>query len=493
MGDADDDRLPLFPITPNVLDAVVSENTGTQSVDLRTEERNNPATLWTNERSPTRDDMGSYNYVMENGIFDAEHVLGPTSNTNPIPEFFLVSPPKMEQGVKGDGMMETARKDRMSPSTPSPTLVELLDQVLASDAARVELLGHSSKRTDDGPSHPFYHQVAHLAGFGAGSAANINEHKSVPSQAGSEIRRENTAVSGNAVVAPGAAVLPGDASEEQLLPDPRPGDGGDDGVPQYDPAQALVPDVDSLLLQVITNEILEDFHSGVDYLRSVRSGKMKQVDAPSVAAGEDTFPCGICMCDVAAKSEAKVSACADRFCRDCIISYLNITILSKRAFPIRCPDMNCGQYFDAWKCADFLDKCRMRGADQLRLLAVHRSIVNLKYCANPRCNAPFDFIPAEQPACTEVTCPLCKLATCVVCGTEYHPGRSCEQVSGNEPLNKLKNEQKWKHCPSCNQLIERVEGCEHMVCHCGAEFCYLCGQRTDEEECKCIIEADYEE
>ena len=30
-------------------------------------------------------------------------------------------------------------------------------------------------------------------------------------------------------------------------------------------------------------------------------------------------------------------------------------------------------------------------------------------------------------------------------------------------------------CPSCFSLIQRTEGCPHMKCKCGAQFCYTCG------------------
>ncbi|CAK9035654.1 Uncharacterized protein SCF082_LOCUS21384 [Durusdinium trenchii] len=30
-------------------------------------------------------------------------------------------------------------------------------------------------------------------------------------------------------------------------------------------------------------------------------------------------------------------------------------------------------------------------------------------------------------------------------------------------------------CPSCRQGIEKKQGCDHMTCPCGAQFCYRCG------------------
>lgn len=32
----------------------------------------------------------------------------------------------------------------------------------------------------------------------------------------------------------------------------------------------------------------------------------------------------------------------------------------------------------------------------------------------------------------------------------------------------------WKSCPSCQEMIEKSDGCDHMQCDCGHEFCYKC-------------------
>ena len=39
---------------------------------------------------------------------------------------------------------------------------------------------------------------------------------------------------------------------------------------------------------------------------------------------------------------------------------------------------------------------------------------------------------------------------------------------------------KTQACPRCFVLVERSEGCNHMHCRCGADFCWLCG----EAECR---------
>ncbi|KAL3008630.1 hypothetical protein AAZX31_07G042800 [Glycine max] len=33
----------------------------------------------------------------------------------------------------------------------------------------------------------------------------------------------------------------------------------------------------------------------------------------------------------------------------------------------------------------------------------------------------------------------------------------------------------WRRCPKCNFYVEKVDGCKHITCRCGNEFCYACG------------------
>lgn len=35
----------------------------------------------------------------------------------------------------------------------------------------------------------------------------------------------------------------------------------------------------------------------------------------------------------------------------------------------------------------------------------------------------------------------------------------------------------WRRCPQCGVCVERTTGCNHIVCVCGGEFCYQCGER----------------
>lgn len=41
----------------------------------------------------------------------------------------------------------------------------------------------------------------------------------------------------------------------------------------------------------------------------------------------------------------------------------------------------------------------------------------------------------------------------------------------------LSAKQKWRQCPQCKHMVERVAGCNHVQCRCGTPFCFQCGMK----------------
>lgn len=49
-----------------------------------------------------------------------------------------------------------------------------------------------------------------------------------------------------------------------------------------------------------------------------------------------------------------------------------------------------------------------------------------------------------------------------------------------------------KRCQKCNTRVPFQEGCNHLICRCGAEFCYLCGSKWKSCECPLFSSEDRE-
>ena len=52
---------------------------------------------------------------------------------------------------------------------------------------------------------------------------------------------------------------------------------------------------------------------------------------------------------------------------------------------------------------------------------------------------------------------------------------------------------KFKQCPYCKNWVEKNEGCDHIACRCGNDFCYLCGKGMNDNiyDHVCNNDGDY--
>ncbi len=69
-------------------------------------------------------------------------------------------------------------------------------------------------------------------------------------------------------------------------------------------------------------------------------------------------------------------------------------------------------------------------------------------------------------------CPHCSEEICLKCKESSHSGKPCEY----DEFCALAKDLAYRACVSCNYWIEKSEGCNHMTCICGAEFCYVCAR-----------------
>jgi hypothetical protein len=73
----------------------------------------------------------------------------------------------------------------------------------------------------------------------------------------------------------------------------------------------------------------------------------------------------------------------------------------------------------------------------------------------------------------EINCPTCGILICTTCHYLKHPG-DCSTTDLDPELEDQLNAGDVKRCPKCRIAVERVDGCLHMICKCGAEFCWDC-------------------
>ncbi|XP_008678484.1 probable E3 ubiquitin-protein ligase RNF217 [Zea mays] len=213
---------------------------------------------------------------------------------------------------------------------------------------------------------------------------------------------------------------------------------------------------------------------------------------PSVSVAAAVVFCKICM-DVVPPSDVHRASrgCAHSFCGRCLAGYLGAKI-QERIAEVRCPEERCGGVLDPELCQDILprDVFERWGAAlcESLLLGGKRA-----YCPFKDCSAMM--LVDDGSHFTESECPSCRRLFCASCNVApWHAGVTCTEYrnlgkrdSGVEDrmLLEMAKGKKWKRCPKCEYFVEKRDGCLHITCRCGFEFCYGCGKKWTTSHSRC--------
>ncbi|PKA48510.1 hypothetical protein AXF42_Ash017409 [Apostasia shenzhenica] len=215
-----------------------------------------------------------------------------------------------------------------------------------------------------------------------------------------------------------------------------------------------------------------------------------------------TETCNICL-DITASSQMfSVVGCDHRFCFSCMKQHVEVKLLHGM-LPV-CPHLGCNIKLDLESCGKFLSP---RLLDIMGQRIKEESIPpNQKvYCPFPRCSALMSLNEAILPQKSGSVkqnfssnsglrkCIKCDGYFCINCKVPWHEKLSCydykrlnPQPRGEEArLHSLARQKLWRQCVKCNHMIELVEGCFHMTCRCGCEFCYTCGAEWKDKRAAC--------
>lgn len=173
------------------------------------------------------------------------------------------------------------------------------------------------------------------------------------------------------------------------------------------------------------------------------------------------------------------SDCLSIVCASCVRDYAQASVNDRSLLPIRCPHPSCRtavplhvirgvvpahvvQRLLRLQC----DGLRGRGVLALRGAARRLDISGHDQVGSEGTNSPGD---ADNGNMEE---------------TKDSNNRNTNEgdddkmlLSEDSALRTLIQERGWQTCPDCGMAVERTFGCPHMVCFCGGEFCYRCGER----------------
>ncbi|KAL4491940.1 hypothetical protein ABPG72_008361 [Tetrahymena utriculariae] len=192
---------------------------------------------------------------------------------------------------------------------------------------------------------------------------------------------------------------------------------------------------------------------------------------------EQSWKCEICL-EQMTDQQFWPLQCRHQFHRDCLQQYFNVKI-KDRSFPLKCPNESCKQEVDYSDIKEILTKQEFQKYEEFSLNNyIDSNLEELSWCPSAGCK--YAFVLEENQ--TLLICPLCRKKFCLTCKCEFHKNQTCKeyQISNtyddqDKRFEQFVRGQKFKQCINCKMWVERNQGCDHMTCRCGCQFCYKCG------------------
>lgn len=144
--------------------------------------------------------------------------------------------------------------------------------------------------------------------------------------------------------------------------------------------------------------------------------------------------------------------CNDVYCKPCLKSFFLRVTKDESLFPPKCHRQP-------------IDISTIEADFSVEELTAYRSAeqeftsTDRVYCADPEC-AKFIPMPQRTPDCA--SCEACSGETCMHCRALAHDG-DCPADEARQGLIDFADEQGWKPCFGCGEMVFRYEGCDHMT------------------------------
>ncbi|KAJ5690952.1 hypothetical protein N7488_011687, partial [Penicillium malachiteum] len=162
---------------------------------------------------------------------------------------------------------------------------------------------------------------------------------------------------------------------------------------------------------------------------------------------------------------AFTGVCGHEYCYECARRLLLGATRDETLYPPRC----CRNVMHPMVVLSVLSYEELRAFSEK---AVEYATVNRLYCAEKTCSA---FIPLFRIKDENGTCLKCNQQTHQTCNSFAHPGYDCPMEVGLDKVLDMAEEMRWQRCDRCRRMVELAQGCNHITCVCGYEFCYVCG------------------
>lgn len=190
--------------------------------------------------------------------------------------------------------------------------------------------------------------------------------------------------------------------------------------------------------------------------------------APALPAGGPAPNCVICM---EHPGEHHCGDAAHGICAGCLRSYiqtsLNDHVDDARLMPCSVPD--CGFQYNRDSVVAALGHVGLLRATWRARTAKATAFGRLLECG---CGAVAAVDDLVQQGLKTVKCPGCPIDYCLSCRSPHALNPAVKVCEQSEEYSLAKFQ--VVRCPKCDSSVSRTSGCNHMICICQHEFCYVC-------------------
>ncbi|KAL7808408.1 hypothetical protein V8C26DRAFT_439008 [Trichoderma gracile] len=241
----------------------------------------------------------------------------------------------------------------------------------------------------------------------------------------------------------------------------------------------IVPDVRMSLFRVYGDDELDQ--GTVEAIAAALQARIPESHTIELNGKDPTsgLNCPACFCE---PEEPIRMSCGHIYCGACFVRYCEAEMRASKEFQIRCPTDTargglCGTVFSLTELQESLPSVLFEQVLKKSFESyVSRRPAEFAYCATPDCDQVYRILPPDSNHPSIFTCNKCLRSVCAVC-QDSHPEGPCTGLGRdvNSVLDKKTKEQLGiKDCPRCSRLIEKSDGCDHMICSCGAHVCWVC-------------------
>ncbi|XP_021746025.1 uncharacterized protein LOC110711891 [Chenopodium quinoa] len=209
--------------------------------------------------------------------------------------------------------------------------------------------------------------------------------------------------------------------------------------------------------------------------------------------------CVICLEETDQDKMFTIDSCLHKYCFSCMKQHVEAKL--HNGMVPKCPHESCKYELNVSSCEKFLTPKLIEIMKQ-RVREASIPVAEKVYCPYPRCSvlmsrAEINDFARKENVNRRISgarkCLKCHELFCIYCRVPWHNNMSCLEYKRSNPnlqpedakLKSLATKNLWRQCVKCKHMIELAQGCYHMTCRCGFEFCYTCGAEWKNKKATC--------